>query len=225
MHNYVFVDIADQRIEYPLPEEQEFLTLEEYYEIARRMIIKHVKNLDAQKNMLNSDDAIAYVAHKLMMGDWRFKSKDDEKWTRRGYLGQCGRWAISEYMKKIVNNKNRCFYTIFDTSDNDENYSLATIIADENNHDTLENGDYTLEKKEYLFQIKELVDVIFQSDILSEKESRRIKMRFLDNMSIKDIAASESTSYESIRQTIEESMNKIQKCSYLNEMMETLLKV
>jgi RNA polymerase sigma factor (sigma-70 family) len=55
-----------------------------------------------RRYMLASEDAIDYVAHKLMKGDWCY---EDDKTKLTTYRGYCAQKAIDYYIKMSIKNK------------------------------------------------------------------------------------------------------------------------
>jgi RNA polymerase sigma factor (sigma-70 family) len=72
--------------------DQHLLSMDEYIKIAKRIIGSHASP-KACSRMLKDEDAIAFVAHKLMVGTCRWVN-GGKRGTHRGYLSQCGVWAV-----------------------------------------------------------------------------------------------------------------------------------
>jgi predicted DNA-binding protein (UPF0251 family) len=71
------------------------LEMQEYIRIAKRLIGCNASP-KASLRMLQDEDAISFVAHKLMIGTCNWV-RGGKRGTHRGYLGQCGRWAIKTW--------------------------------------------------------------------------------------------------------------------------------
>lgn len=98
MNNFVISDIESQRKPYPDSHDPSvsgrFLTLDKYLQLARR-IIGQCAPANVRAMMLGSEDAISFVAHHIMVGDWDYDNTRAEVSTRRGYCGRCG---IMDYL-------------------------------------------------------------------------------------------------------------------------------
>lgn len=80
------------------------LPLSSYIVLARRMIGAFAPE-QYKGVMLNSDDAVGFVASKIMRGDWAYepgrRSKSGRPVTLKTYRGSCGKWAIREYIRLL----------------------------------------------------------------------------------------------------------------------------
>lgn len=105
---YVIEDVArmTQRKQYPDSNhpavKERMLPLPVYTDLARRMIGAFAPA--AHKGMLlNNEDAIGYVAFKIMRGDWdykpNYKTKSGKSVALNTYRGCCAKWAIAEYIR------------------------------------------------------------------------------------------------------------------------------
>lgn len=110
--DFILVDIKKQRRLYPQhlghkhPDQEaarsRFLSLDQYHELARRIIVKFAPRAIKEK-MLSNEDAVDFVAHRIMMGDWIY----DEKISKiNTFRGGSGKKAIFAYLKKIRTQRN-----------------------------------------------------------------------------------------------------------------------
>jgi RNA polymerase sigma factor (sigma-70 family) len=98
-------EVGKQRKKYPDCKDPKvaarFLTLDEYMVLSRRMISKFAP-ANLRSYMLASEDAIDFVAHKIMKGDWCY---EDEKTKLTTYRGYCAQKAIDYYIKISMKKK------------------------------------------------------------------------------------------------------------------------
>ena len=76
----------------------EMLSLQEYVGISKRCI-GHFASPDLAKQMLQSEDAISFVAEHLMMATCRHDESKGR--TLRSYHNQCAIWAIQNWVARI----------------------------------------------------------------------------------------------------------------------------
>lgn len=100
------VNINNPRTEYPNKESKDFDSLDQYLTDAIKIIKTYADKYQGSlaRRILEDEDAIANIAHKMMLGDWRwtpeYKSKSGRAHSRRAYRFQCAVWAIKEYVKR-----------------------------------------------------------------------------------------------------------------------------
>jgi RNA polymerase sigma factor (sigma-70 family) len=168
------------------------------------------------KEMLKNEDAISFVANAIMMGDWRWKkdtikdnSNEEKQYkTLYSYRNQCGIWAIQTYVTKRYkqNNSSKKIkekYSINYTDDND--VSLESVIAD---HSQIEPVDKIIEEEKNN-NIKSLIEQLFNTDILSDKQKDQVKMYYYDNMTLEQIGRVQGVTREAVRQSIKTAISKI----------------
>lgn len=171
---------------------QDFLfSSSEYKTIAKKMIYRYASR-EASIRMLEDDDAIYFVSHKLIMASCQWY-KSNRNYTHRGYLSRHGKWAIQTWSTKKEEIIGREW----------NNISLSDIKNNENER-TVE--DITVDTKE-VCRKKQLDDNknikrLMECANLSNRQIRFIHMRYWDNMSNAQIARQECVTRERIRQII-----------------------
>lgn len=183
-----------------------------YLDLAKKTINKFGKNmyLGLASEMLTNEDAISDVAHAIMMADWNYDEtrvgkKTGKKKTRYSYRNQCALWAIQTYATKSKKKKN--YFLSIDAlldSDNSHN-SLESVIQDKKQ--SLPSSNVIHNEKIEL--TNDLVDEIFNSNILTERQSQQLKMYYLDDMTLQEIGNHFNITREAVRQTIKTSIQKI----------------
>lgn len=107
------------------------LEMKEYIGIAKRLIGCNASP-KASLKMLQDEDAISYVAYKLMMGTCNWV-RGGKRGTHRGYLGQCGRWAIktwSSQAAKLIDDTWNDISLYHTEKSRERNVILVNTIAD-----------------------------------------------------------------------------------------------
>jgi RNA polymerase sigma factor (sigma-70 family) len=195
-----------------------FESLDFYLNLAKKIISKMAPTFFSglSKEMLKNEDAISFVANAIMMGDWRWKkdtikdnSNEEKQYkTLYSYRNQCGIWAIQTYVTKRYkqNNSSKKIkekYSINYTDDND--VSLESVIAD---HSQIEPVDKIIEEEKNN-NIKSLIEQLFNTDILSDKQKDQVKMYYYDNMTLEQIGRVQGVTREAVRQSIKTAISKI----------------
>jgi RNA polymerase sigma factor (sigma-70 family) len=204
--NYVISDVGRPRKKYPSnlghknadqsQAQERFLTLAKYHELARRIIGKFAP-VDSKASMLASEDAIDFVAHHIMRGDWSFEpSRGNKISTLRGYNG---RVAILEYIKAVSNQRQEVSidYKV------DGNRTLGDVSEDpkaiepQNIHMERERDQET---RDY---IRGLLNA------LSPVQRACVALHYLDDVGQSDIAKMMNMTREGVRQAIAKGMQKL----------------
>jgi len=195
-----------------------FESLDFYINLAKKIISKMAPTFFSglSKEMLKNEDAISFVANAIMMGDWRWKkdtikdnSNEEKQYkTLYSYRNQCGIWAMQTYVTKRYkqNNSSKKIkekYSINYTDDND--VSLESVIAD---HSQIEPVDKIIEEEKNN-NIKSLIEQLFNTDILSDKQKDQVKMYYYDNMTLEQIGRVQGVTREAVRQSIKTAISKI----------------
>ena len=139
--------IGKQKILYKDHANLEFESLDFYLNLSQKIIAKIAPTFFAglSKEMLKNEDAIAFVANAIMMGDWRWeKNNSNESKTNKSlysYRNQCAIWAIKTYITKQYKTKHSKKKINTDCSLNysdGEDMQLETIIEDKSQKDPLD---------------------------------------------------------------------------------------
>lgn len=213
--NYVIAQVKTQRKKYTnmnleTGDTQEIadvngrmLTVEKYHDLARRIIGKWAPPY-AKTSMLNSEDAIDYVAHKIMMGDWGY---DKDKSGLKTFRGYCGKRAIQDYLGTLAGQ-----------------HSFIT--------NCLDSTSYTKEWDGYSFiQDKKVIapDEAFLTEEQREENRNRLKtimsklnatqqsclaMYYMGDMNMTDIAHELDMTREGVRKSIDEALKYIKEIGH-----------
>lgn len=202
--------IGKPKISYKDHSTVNFESLEFYVILAQKIIAKFSNGIS--KHMLKDDDAIAFVANAIMMGDWRWKDNKDLDQNKYkslySYRNQCGIWAIKTYVTKFYKNKkskkNLNSYSLNHSSIED-NAELSTIIPDNNQINPL---DILIKQEEHRSK-QLLIQDILKSDLLSDKQKEYIQLYFFENLTLDKIGKKFGVTREAVRQSIKVSMEKI----------------
>lgn len=188
---------------------KEYKDLVEYIDMAKKTIRAFSNRIcpGICNQMSNSEDAIADIAYAMMCADWKYDKnrkgkKSNQCKTRYSYRNQCAIWAIQTYIKKSIKNKHISLNNLIDQEDG---CSFADLIEDSNQKEPIDN--IITEEKQTLEA--SLVDKILTSDILTQIQKDKIKLYFMDGLSLAKIGKKYGVTREAIRQNIKNSISKI----------------
>jgi RNA polymerase sigma factor (sigma-70 family) len=207
----IIPSVGKQKIVYKDHSDVKFESLDFYMNLARKIIAKMGPTFfnGLSKEMLNNEDAISFVANAIMMGDWRWEEKG--KKTNKSlysYRNQCGIWAIKTYITKQYKNKNnkrkiKAKYSL--CYQDSEDLDLQTIIADNNQKEPIDIIVANEEKK----SLHNLIDKLFESDIISDKQKEYIRLYYFENFTLEKIGNKFDVTREAVRQSIRSALKKI----------------
>jgi RNA polymerase sigma factor (sigma-70 family) len=87
---------------YPQYNNNDFLKLSEYEDIAKRIIAKYIGK--SNQYLLYSEDAISYVMECVMFGEWKYNAEMGK--TRYTFRNQNGIYAVKSWLSDINKTQN-----------------------------------------------------------------------------------------------------------------------
>jgi len=180
--------------------------LSTYINLAKKTISKFGKS--AAKNMLKNDDIIADVAHAIMVADWKYDNDrvgkiTGKKKTRYSYRNQCAIWSIQTYLTKKSRNKSMLS---IDNYMKDDDHTYESLMIDESEKQPVDSIIYD----ENIELTNNLIEMIFNSNILNERQKKQLRMYYIDGLTLQEIGENFNITREAVRQTIKTSIKKIQ---------------
>ena len=191
--------------------EQQFETLEVYTNLAKKIISKFAPTfyIGLRKELLSNDEAISDIASAIMMADWKWdanrKGHEGQSKTRYSYRNQCGIWAIKTYISSKYKKKNQYSKLSIDSMSKDELNTYATNIPDRSVSDPYEIVSF----KEESDNLKEDIQKLLNSNILSDKQRNQIYKYYFENKTLVERGKEYGVTREAIRQNIQKGLNKI----------------
>jgi RNA polymerase sigma factor (sigma-70 family) len=189
----------------------EYPSLSFYTELAKKTINKFGSKMymGLSKEMLSNEDAIADVAHALMVADWKYDDtrigkKTGKQKTRYSYRNQCALWAIQTYATKAKKKKNYHF-SLDNFLDSEQESSFESVLADENQSQAVD----MLIHQEKIDLTNELLKSIFSSNILTEKQSKQLYLYYIEGLTLQQIGQQFNITREAVRQTVKNALFKL----------------
>lgn len=198
--------IGLQKKEYKNHNDINFLTLNEYLIMARKIISK--MSSGPYKQYLNTEDVVSYVANALMMADWRwdenYNSKEGRKKNLYSYRNQCAIWAIQTLLTKHKKSKKDGFktYSLNEPIDGADMRDNLDFIEDPN----ADNPISILEDAEDKKDIKKLINSLLNSDLISQKHKDYLTMYYFEGQTLEKIGKHFNITREAVRQGINKSL-------------------
>lgn len=203
--------IGKQKIAYKDHNQVKFESLDFYVNLAKKIIAKMGPTFFAglSKQMLKDEDAIAFVANAIMMGDWRWKKSETDQPHKNlySYRNQCAIWAIKTYVTKQYrsNHTKKKIKTTHSLNHQEDDGSLENIIADVDQKDPLS----IIIEQEDLKDKQDIINKLFESDLISTKQKEYLKLYYFDNMTLEKIGKQFDVTREAVRQSIKTAITKI----------------
>lgn len=190
--------------------EKEYKDLVEYIDMAKKTIRAFSNRIcpGICNQMSNSEDAIADIAYAMMCADWKYDSNrkgkhSNQSKTKYSYRNQCAIWAIQTYIKKQLKTKTLYLNSLLDQS---EGLSFVDMLEDNSQKEPVEN----IINEEQQTLESQIVQDIFDSNVLSDIQKEKLKLYYLDGLSLAKIGKKYGVTREAIRQNIKNSISKIQ---------------
>jgi RNA polymerase sigma factor (sigma-70 family) len=191
-------------------EQNKYKDLVEYIDMAKKTISAFSNRIcpGICSQMSNSEDAIADIAYAMMQADWKYDSSrkgkhSNQSKSKYSYRNQCAIWAIQTYIKKYLKGKSLYINNVLGS---DDESSFADILADTSQKEPID----TIIQEEKTSIESQLVRDIFASDILTDNQKDKLRMYYIEGLSLAKIGEAYGVTREAIRQNIKNSINKIQ---------------
>ena len=190
--------------------EKEYKDLVEYIDMAKKTIRAFSNRIcpGICNQMSNSEDAIADIAYAMMCADWKYDSNrkgkhSNQSKTKYSYRNQCAIWAIQTYIKKQLKTKTLYLNSLLDQS---EGLSFVDMLEDNSQKEPVEN---IIDEEQQTLE-SQMVKDIFNSNVLIDIQKEKLKLYYLDGLSLAKIGKKYGVTREAIRQNIKNSISKIQ---------------
>lgn len=216
--------VGKKLIKYPPVESQEFLSLQEYVQISKKVISFYCKkNKELVRHLLSSDDAISSIAEQLMMGDWRWQPSYEKKIydkdgnflgtktleiSRHSYRNKCAVWAIHKYIEQSGNKKNRRLDSLDFKSGDMDTSDLYDIVADKEAPPVDQFFDDTAKKK---------VGFLLNNSKLSESQQASIQLYYMEGLTFEEAGVKLGITKQGVQQNVEKALNNMRLTAGLAE--------
>lgn len=209
------VGVGKQKTFYSSKDTITFESLDFYINLAQKSISKFADQIcqGSAKRMLQSEDAISNIANGIMMADWRWdgtrKGKDSGKAkTKYSYRNQCAIWSIKSYITRQYSKKNQIRnQSLSLDQEYNEDLNLQNIISKNNTHDIVDS----IIQDEAKNILREDIDDLLNSGIISDRQSTFIRMYFFEDMTLENIGKAHNITREAVRQNLNKAYNIIRK--------------
>lgn len=206
-------NVGDFKLNYPDHKNIKFENLDFYITLAKKNVSKFADKVCVgyAKKILQDEDAIANIAHHVMMADWRWdaskKGATGESKTRYSYRNQCAIWAIKSYISRQykINKKYRNTKTFSFDACLDDDLQISKILPDNKSQDPAD----IVQNNEIQYKLSSDINTILHSDIISKRQSEYIKMYFFEQMTLEQIGKKFGITREAVRQNLNRAYETI----------------
>lgn len=212
--------VGDQKIKYKDHSEIQFDSLSTYLLLAKKAISKFSPKFynGLCAKMLKDEEAVSTVANAIMMADWRwdadYQNEQGTKKTKYSYRNQCALWAIQTYVTKTYKHKKKLskktIYSL-DHSSDDSDVSIHELVNNKNAKDPVED----LIEKEENQNLKDNIQMLLNSELLSDRQKDYIKLYFYESYTFEKIGKKYGITREAVRQGLNKALDIIR--SLVNE--------
>lgn len=156
----------------------QFLDLDDYYLIAKKIIATYAPTIrpGLVEEMLSNDDAIANVAHAIMMADWQYNGQG----TLHGFRKSIATFAIRNYAHRSARTHKRKILSL--------DAKLQHANDDVDYYQTITDRSISpaeeAVKKELRCKIVELLNC----GVISDQQALYLRQHYLEGLSMADIA-------------------------------------
>jgi RNA polymerase sigma factor (sigma-70 family) len=187
----------------------EYESLTTYRTIAQKAIRKLAPKFypSLAMEIINNDEAFGEIVNALITADWKWDEnrtgKDTgKKKTLYSYRNQCVIWALKTYItNKYKSNRS---VSINRTKSNDD---IGFDDQLEDKHMT-DPSDIVM-TMEYESNRQNLVNELFTSNILTDKQKEQIRLYYFHNQTLSEIGSKYGTTREAVRQNIKKGLKSI----------------
>lgn len=187
----------------------EFETLHTYRTIAQKAVRKLAPKFypSLAMEIINNDEAFGEIVNAIITADWKWDEnrtgkETGKKKTLYSYRNQCVIWALKTYVtNKYKSNKS---VAINRTRSNDDG-SYDDQVEDTRNIDP---SDIVM-NMELETNRQNLVNELFNSSILTDKQKEQIKLYYFHNQTLSEIGSKYGTTREAVRQNIKKGLRSI----------------
>jgi RNA polymerase sigma factor (sigma-70 family) len=187
----------------------EFETLHTYRTIAQKAVRKLAPKFypSLAMEIINNDEAFGEIVNAIITADWKWDEnrtgkETGKKKTLYSYRNQCVIWALKTYVtNKYKSNKS----VAINRTRSNEDGSYDDQVEDTRNIDP---SDIVM-NMELETNRQNLVNELFNSSILTDKQKEQIKLYYFHNQTLSEIGSKYGTTREAVRQNIKKGLRSI----------------
>ena len=189
-----------------------FETLEEYTKIARRTIAAYAPTIRVglADEMLRNEDAVANIAHAIIMADWKFDGRGDKLGYRKDQIV----WAIKSYRNRSAKHSTRRMLSLDHAMGDTGMDSFGSKIPD----GSLGPAD-TAEQSEMQKMVHNLLDC----GVLTEIQKESVSLHYLEGKTMQEIATQRGVSRQNIHVLIQRSLKELREYALDNNVFRGII--
>lgn len=199
--NIDIIGVGNKANPLPSSDNVQFESLNDYLTIAKKTISSYAPSIRSglAQEMLANDDAIANIAHVIMMADWKYDGRGD----RMGYRAQQIKYAIKSYATRSAKRRNKNLISLERTKmgGSEKTIRMSDTIADSRPNHVEEVSDREMELTR-----NEKLEGLLNSGIISDKQADYLRLYYLQGVSMPDIANRNGVSRQSVHDMIRRAL-------------------
>lgn len=181
----------------------EMSDLDQYLTIARKVIASYAPKIKygLAEDMLSNEDAVANVAHAIMMADWQFNGQG----SRFGFRKDRAQFAIRNYVSrraKEFKKRTLSFDSTIDATKSSSSFRDTMVSY-------YDSPIAKIENQELINKILEKIEDMTDKGTISSLALSYIKMHYVDGLSMQEIADQKHVSRQSVHDLINRSLKTI----------------
>lgn len=204
------VGIGDRKVAKPVTRMD---TMDEYLLIAKKSISSYAPKIryGLAEEMLENDDAVANIAHAIMMADWQF----DGRGNRFGFRKERAIYAIKSYITRRKRESAKSVYRLDNIIDsNNSNSTFSAFLVDPS-----ERPSEQVSRNDFVSELVNKMDRMVDNGLLSERGVSFIKMHYMKEMPMSEIANKEGISRQAVHDVVSRTLkimrNSVQEDNFL----------
>jgi RNA polymerase sigma factor (sigma-70 family) len=172
--------------------------LDQYLKFARQIIARFAIG-SVRTQMLNDEDAIAFIAEHLITGAIRFDATKGRS-TIKSYLNQCGLWAINRWLTNMKA-ANKIKVTSLDVERPNFHGGEAMMTRDIIPDDAPTSVEAII--------ANETMEEILNHPCLNETQRQCLRYKFVDEMTYREIGLKINKTGARVEQITKEALRKL----------------
>jgi len=201
--------LGTPRSQYPNVDDDNFTTLDDYLELARKTIGRFAPKYRATlgREMLRNDDTVSYVATAIMVADWLwnkdYRSKTNTVRSQYAYRNQHAIWAIQRY---ITRQAESTYIESLDMPNKNDEPMYETVIDKRS-----DNPAITASNTNLLQHLYSTLDHAVEDGDMTRADVDMLVSYYSEQETLRSLAQKYHMSHEGVRQSVQKNLKKAQK--------------
>lgn len=185
--------------------------LDTYLKIAQKTIMAMAPKIRSglAEEMLNSEDAIANIAHWIMIADCKF----DGRGNKFGYRKACAQFAIKKYNHRGLNDKHDIWSIDKIIHSDESEIRLGDLLEDD-----VVSPDAHINQNEQRAEMLKVINKLRELGEITDLAVMYIKQYYFEDMTLQEIANLRSVSKQSVQNLLSKTLKIIRDSGKMNKL-------